>query len=1061
MKLTSELILRAPELINPCLDRELNLRGNKISYIENLGVTKDQYDTIDFSDNEIIKLENFPLLSRVKTLFFNNNHISRFEEDFGTSLPNLESLILSNNRVINLSDLEPLVSLPKLKYLSLLDNIVAKKQNYRLYLIYLMPKLKIIDFKKVKQTERDESRKIFGVSKSVLDKYKDKSSSKSTFVPGEGISNENGVKKNRHLTEKERSAILEAIDNAKSIDEINILENKLKNGEPLEIVHPVYTPKTGANPAMVSQYLIMTNTQLENLLDNSGGTGVNADMRKVVLDLATLYYNTANITYADKAKVLLKRYAVVIKQWPMTSYINGAQTPWNQVDFTRWDNGGFWATWFHMDLEESESLVLAYDFIYNTLDQSSRTEIESTFNYMCNMTLKNGNGVFDYSNMGGNFINGLIPFGRVVDPSIIHMVFSFLENFPFVGYFRDGIWHEGSPAYHLQISNRIFSFDFDDGHILELRNYTDPLGYQPRFVNNDYQSDVQVEYNRLWNAASFWALPNRKMEAVHDSQFDQTNWYAPYSMSTSRCMFGSRDCVIGEYKDKDQTRVRLHFGGSDGHEHGDCLNLGVWALGEEVLSEGGYSEFGNRDWVMSTPGHNTVVVDELNQRDRFDNHIPLTQYDLAHGLNRYFRYQDYGHGNTFNAGNIKLFHTTFPNVKVVESEAIRSIKSQSQVSVYQRFLSTVRTTSPSFYLVDIFRVKGGNIHDWMLHGNLGQDYTTVFSGITPTPVTTQLKRFNNYLNITSQFTMGQNPKVWKSTFTTSKTSLSTTHFSIPSSTLNVGRAPSMRRPGDATFLDIRTSHSSKETTFVAIHEPSNSTHTANILSVTPLTYTPNLSGSIVSLQIQLSGNRMDYIAHTLDQPPYPLRNITNSIAFKGRYAHVSIINGAVSTMYLLEGSYLEANNIVLSTGNINVPDFNHRGTVDSILRKRNGSSSDALVVRVNSVTIPEGTALSGTTITIQIPDSRTSNEPFANTRTEGFTIKSVEKLSSTVYTIHLNEDPGFEILQINSTTNIFKYRYYPSQGLPFSSTTNLTFFISGFVTRDSNGTIIKSSGIPI
>lgn len=49
--------------------------GYKIPVIENLGATLDQFDTIDFSENEIRKLDGFPLLKRLKTLLMNSNRI--------------------------------------------------------------------------------------------------------------------------------------------------------------------------------------------------------------------------------------------------------------------------------------------------------------------------------------------------------------------------------------------------------------------------------------------------------------------------------------------------------------------------------------------------------------------------------------------------------------------------------------------------------------------------------------------------------------------------------------------------------------------------------------------------------------------------------------------------------------------------------------------------------------------------------------------------------------------------------------------------------------------------
>ena len=80
VKCTPDLIEGAGQYINPVRDRELDLRGYKIPVIENLGSTLDQFDTIDFSDNEIRKLDGFPHLTRVKSLLLNNNRIVRLTE---------------------------------------------------------------------------------------------------------------------------------------------------------------------------------------------------------------------------------------------------------------------------------------------------------------------------------------------------------------------------------------------------------------------------------------------------------------------------------------------------------------------------------------------------------------------------------------------------------------------------------------------------------------------------------------------------------------------------------------------------------------------------------------------------------------------------------------------------------------------------------------------------------------------------------------------------------------------------------------------------------------------
>lgn len=131
VRLTADLIWKSPHFFNAIKERELDLRGNKIAVIENLGATEvhnliffpsflfpliferiyrydsvficasfikkfilvflnlqwiflqDQFDTIDLSDNEIVKLENVPYLNRLGTMLINNNRITRINPNIG------------------------------------------------------------------------------------------------------------------------------------------------------------------------------------------------------------------------------------------------------------------------------------------------------------------------------------------------------------------------------------------------------------------------------------------------------------------------------------------------------------------------------------------------------------------------------------------------------------------------------------------------------------------------------------------------------------------------------------------------------------------------------------------------------------------------------------------------------------------------------------------------------------------------------------------------------------------------------------------------------------------
>eukprot|EP00995_Heteronema_vittatum_P001352 NODE_1190_length_1041_cov_26.154234_g822_i0.p2 GENE.NODE_1190_length_1041_cov_26.154234_g822_i0~~NODE_1190_length_1041_cov_26.154234_g822_i0.p2 ORF type:complete len:232 (+),score=27.52 NODE_1190_length_1041_cov_26.154234_g822_i0:112-807(+) len=215
MRLTVELIEKVPQFTNALRERELDLRGNKIPQIENLGITEDSFDSIDFSDNEISKLENFPVFTRLGTLIMHNNRLCRVAPGLGKVLPKLETLMLHNNHFKELQELDPLADLPSLLRLSLIDNLVTKKPGYRLYVIAKCKKLKHLDFKKVKPRERAQAEEQFGTAEGVA---KGK-----TFTPGEVMAA--GV-----LTPAEQQKIRQQIEAATSYQEIQLLEEKLLAG---------------------------------------------------------------------------------------------------------------------------------------------------------------------------------------------------------------------------------------------------------------------------------------------------------------------------------------------------------------------------------------------------------------------------------------------------------------------------------------------------------------------------------------------------------------------------------------------------------------------------------------------------------------------------------------------------------------------------------------------------------------------------------------------------------------------------------------------------------------
>lgn len=75
----------------------------------------------------------------------------RIGESLHETIANLETLILTNNMIQDLAEIDNLCELKELQHLSLLFNPISTKEHYRTYVIFRLPQLKVLDFRKIKQ----------------------------------------------------------------------------------------------------------------------------------------------------------------------------------------------------------------------------------------------------------------------------------------------------------------------------------------------------------------------------------------------------------------------------------------------------------------------------------------------------------------------------------------------------------------------------------------------------------------------------------------------------------------------------------------------------------------------------------------------------------------------------------------------------------------------------------------------------------------------------------------------------------------------------------------------
>lgn len=113
--------------------------------IINIGETVQPQDAIDFVDNDIQVLGNFPLSPRIQSLLLQRNRIASIQPTLANSIPNLANLQLESNNLTELADLDPLGSFPRLTHLVLRDNPVTKKEvGMKINHYYKEPCLRIV-----------------------------------------------------------------------------------------------------------------------------------------------------------------------------------------------------------------------------------------------------------------------------------------------------------------------------------------------------------------------------------------------------------------------------------------------------------------------------------------------------------------------------------------------------------------------------------------------------------------------------------------------------------------------------------------------------------------------------------------------------------------------------------------------------------------------------------------------------------------------------------------------------------------------------------------------------
>ena len=174
-----------------------------------------------------------------------------------------------------------------------------------------------------------------------------------------------------------------------------------------------------------------------------------------------------------------------------------------------------------------------------------------------------------------------------------------------------------------------------------------------------------------------------------DSIREVVRKHGPYVPKTDN-MPGYGLAVLRSGTGENQRALTLYYGRNTGHGHKDTLNIDLFGQGLNLMPDLGYPEHATvwpsrYEWSSNTISHNTVVVDRKKQADQFSGTA---------------RFVEQGDG--------------------VSAAEVYASDVYPQTSLYQRTTAMVDASETDFYVVDIFRVKGGKEHHYSLHGPEGE-----------------------------------------------------------------------------------------------------------------------------------------------------------------------------------------------------------------------------------------------------------------------------------------------------------------------------------------------------
>ena len=542
--------------------------------------------------------------------------------------------------------------------------------------------------------------------------------------------------------------------------------------------------------------------------------------RSMALRFASLYALTKEEAFADRAAVIVGRFAQVFPDYALRFDYPYAPVRFWPAD-QKWPydedippfRGAKFHWWAYCDIPTK--LARAYDLIAPSdafecqaalLGGDIRPRIENDLIRLAyEFTIANPDS---YCNMSPGLYEDMIIAGRVLGaPEMVHEAVERFRALVDNQFFADGWWRECAPSYHWQTVSHLLK-------VVEVsQGYSDPPDWPvPRFENLDLETEVPM-LAKACRVLDEGCLPDGRLVPVNDTWASSKR--EPFEASICRLWPGMGLAVFGAGSGDRQFQAHLNWNASYGHAHMDSASIILFARGKEMLSDIGYTHTRYRNWTLNSASHNLVVVDARSQ--------PLKREDPTM------------------AGQVRFLDMGDPHVRAIDLDMQAAYP---QCSTYRRRIVHIHAGEGLDYLVDWFDVEGGSIHDYFLHGSADEEGTFESSLPLEHPVDSLVPSWGGLEEHTGEDCIdlsgekhhpyvflrdihsGEFSAPWRVSWQYEGAGLCTYLFPHPGSTLFRCRAPSIRRAGkDDSRLDdyllnlIIERHASATSHFRAVHIP--------------------------------------------------------------------------------------------------------------------------------------------------------------------------------------------------------------------------------------------------